>query len=162
MKWPLWCVKTRNRHPGGNSRGWALLEMLLVLPVLLLIAGILFMLLGHGIRAFGQVAKLEEEQYFARSAMQMINDDVVQARQASICNDGRGLDLIYADGSSRRYFFSEGQIFRISADSVLPLTENTSGLGFSLPSAAVVRTEIIQGTGPDVFRLQSAVKLGCE
>ncbi|HWP95931.1 MAG TPA: hypothetical protein VN426_03705 [Syntrophomonadaceae bacterium] len=158
MKWSRWCGNSalkKSLSRGGES-GLVLLEILLVLPMMILLAALLFMLLWTGMRGFDRLVMMEEQQYFARTAMQAISDDIIQANSVSLFNDGQGLDMKDPDGRSIRYYLAGNQIYRISGTNSVPITENTSICFFSYLSANVVQVEIVEGQGANTFRLLEA------
>ncbi|MGR6836430.1 PulJ/GspJ family protein [Syntrophomonas erecta] len=124
-----------------DEQGYLLLEETIALALISIVlctaAGFLQVVLS----VYQIGAESVEGQYFTRSTLQWIQDDLSQAQQIRVGDNGERLYLVRMDGQAVEYYCHRGQLYR-HANSTLPITEGIEAIGFTLNSQNYVTIEV--------------------
>ena len=131
----------KRANPGGTERGFTLIEVLISIAITLIVMGAVFGLLTRGQRSFRREPQVADLQQSARTALDMVTKDILQAGSglppefpAFSRINGAGnaaptdvIEMIGAFQSAGNVFMEPEDVFQLNGSDVL-LVANTTNL----------------------------------
>ncbi|MDR1159531.1 MAG: hypothetical protein LBK69_02790 [Syntrophomonadaceae bacterium] len=138
-----------------DSEGYLLIELLVALPLMIMVAAALWSILWLGLNVYRQHENKSEIQYFCRTALQFIQDDVKKGETLALAEESNDLQITDMNGELIVYYLMNGRVYRRSTGaSPQPVCEGIGALSFELAANGLVRVVITGVKGAETCEME--------
>ncbi|MDR1615404.1 MAG: hypothetical protein LBR98_00050 [Syntrophomonadaceae bacterium] len=138
-----------------DNKGYLLIEVLVALPLMIMTAAALWSILWLGLNVYRQHEDKSEIQYFCRTALQFIQDDVKKGANLALAGVSNDLQITDESGKLTVYYWMGGRVYRQSEGfSPLPVCEGIESLNFELAANGLVYVVITGVKGVETCKME--------